>query len=212
MAVHSPAVPRLTGDLDEWDDEANEAIELDGVVAQDVDFAKATRLSVDGSRLDGVGMTAAVLDKLEMTDSECMRLESAGIQTHKANMLRVRMTDSRLTGAEFAEAKFEDCVFQNVKFDDAGFRFASFTRVRFENCILRQADFSNAKFSHVTLTGCELEGANFVSANCKDLDVTTEDLTLAKGLLGLKGATISETQLMQIAPLLASELGFQIAD
>ena len=210
MTIQAPTAPRL-GNVDEWDGEVDDLVEVDGSIVRDADLAGATKLNVDASRLEGVSVTGAVLDKFEVTDSECVRLEGAALHTHKANLLRVHMTDCRLTGSEFAEAEFEDCVFKNVKFDDAGFRFASFKRVRFENCILRQADFSNAKFAHVTLTGCELEGANFVSASCKDVDITTEDLTLAKGLLGLKGATISETQLMQIAPLLAADLGFRVA-
>lgn len=211
MAVQAPISPRLS-DLDEWEGKADDLVEIDRSVVRNANFTEATKLNVDASRLEGVSMTGAVLERLELIDSACVRLEGAALQTHKANMLRVHMTDCRLTGAEFAEAEFEDCIFKNVKFDEAGFRFTSFKRVRFENCILRQADFSGAKFSHVTLTGCELEGANFASASCKDLDITSEDLTLTKGLLGLKGATISETQLMQIAPLLATELGFQVAD
>jgi uncharacterized protein YjbI with pentapeptide repeats len=145
-----------------------------------------------------------------MTDVVCTRLESAALQAYKANLLRVHTADSRFTGAEFAEGHFEDCVFQGAKFDEAGFRFGTFKRVRFENCMLRQADFSNAKLTQVTFTGCNLEAANFVSAACKDVDVTTEDLTTVKGILGLKGATISEVQLLQLAPLLAVELGFRI--
>jgi len=210
--IQNPAAPRLTQSLDPWDDAADELVEIDSAIVREADLVSAKRLSVDASRLESVSLTGAVFDTLEITDSECNRLESAAVQAHKATMLRVCMTDCRLTGSEFAEAEFQDCVFRNVKFDDVGFRFVSFKRVRFEGCILREADFSNAKFSHVVMTDCDLEGANFTSASCKDFDVSAEDLTLVKGLLGLKGATISETQLMQLAPLLASELGFQVIE
>lgn len=210
MAVQMPAAPRLASNLDEWDGVTDEFIEVNDAIVRGADFMSVAKLNVDATRLEAVDLTGAALDRLEMTDSECVRLEGAALRAYKANMLRVRLSESRLTGAEFAEARFEDCTFKNVKFDEAGFRFASFTRVRFENCMLRQADFSNAKFLHVTLTGCDLENASFVSVSCRHVDITTEDLMLVKGLLGLKGATISEMQLMQVAPLLAAELGFHI--
>lgn len=208
--MHAPIVPRLDNDLAVWSDEIEGIIEIDRGLIEEVDFAGAARIAVDASRMSGVTLTGLRLDKLEITDSICAKLEGAALQTYKVNLLRTHITDSRFTGAEFAEGYFEDCVFQGVKFDEIGFRFSSFKRVRFENCMLRQADFSNAKLTQVTFTGCNLESANFVSATCKDVDITTEDLSAVKGILGLKGATISEVQLLQLAPLLATELGFRV--
>jgi len=209
-----PSVPRLAAQLSDWDGDGDgdvsDLLEIDNSLVVLTDLTGVSRLQIDSSKLEGVVLTGLVLDKFELTDSQCLKLEAAALRTHKANLLRVALTDSRLTGAEFADASIEDCVFKNVKFDEAGFRFASFKRVRFEDCMLRQADFSNAKFEQVTFTGCDLDGTVFVSATCKDVDITTENLTTAKGILGLKGATISEVQLMQIAPLLAAELGFRV--
>jgi len=207
-----PIAPRLPAQLSAWDDEITDSLEIDNSLIRLTDFTGVARLQVDGSKLVGTLLTGLVLDKFELTDSLGTKLEAAALRTHKANLLRVMLTDSRLTGAEFAEAHIEDCTFKNVKFDEAGFRFASFKRVRFEDCMLRQADFSSAKFEQVIFTGCDLDSTNFMSAHCKDLDVTTEDLTTVKSILGLKGATISEVQLMQLAPLLAAELGFHIQE
>jgi len=209
--ITSPVTPKLSAQLDAWDEPNDGVLEIDQSLVEQADFTGATRINVDGSKLVGVTMTGAILEKFECSDTEWIKLEAAAVQAYRTNLLRVTMTDCRLTGAEFAEGHFEDCVFKNVKFDEAGFRFASFKRVRFENCMLRAADFSNAKLSQVTFTGCDLEEANFVSANCANVDITTEDVTAVEGILGLKGATISTEQLMQLAPLLASELGFQVA-
>jgi uncharacterized protein YjbI with pentapeptide repeats len=212
MKIVSPFEPRIGKDLESWHSTYVDIAEIDRNVVQDVDFAGATRINADVSRIEGSILTGLSLDKFEMSDVVAVKLEAAALQAYKTRMLRVEVSDSRLTGSEFAEGSFEDCVFRNVKFDEAGFRFARFKRVRFVNCMLRKVDFSNAKFEHVTFIGCDLEETNFVSAECKSVDVTTEDLATVKGLLGLKGATISTEQLMQLAPLLASELGFHVED
>ena len=210
--ITPPASPKLPAQLDEWAELADDELELEAVSVNGADCTVARRVAIDGSRLVTVTMAGAVLDKLGCTDTQISKLEAAGLQAYKASFLRVSLTDCRLTGAELAEGMFEDCVFKNVKFDETGFRFARFTRVRFENCMLRAADFSKAQFKQVTFTGCDLEAANFVSAQCDKVDITGEDLTQVKGLLGLKGATISSEQLMLLAPLLASELGFVIQE
>jgi uncharacterized protein YjbI with pentapeptide repeats len=209
----TPIAPKLSSaGLDLWDEDVTVELEIDGTLVRNQDLSSVTKLYADGSRFEGVALTGALLDKCELTDVACAKLEAAALQAYKANLLRVSLSDCRLTGVEFAEACFEDCTFKNVKFDQAGFRFASFKRVRFENCMLQQADFSNAQLSHVVFVECSLNEANFVSANCSSTNITGEDLTNVKGILGLKGATISSEQLMQLAPLLAAELGFRIED
>jgi uncharacterized protein YjbI with pentapeptide repeats len=209
LAPKHPVIPRqLDGDIEL----ADSRWEVDQAHVVGTDFAGAVAISISVSKMENCDAMGMTVELFELSDVECVRFEAAALQAYKANLLRVALTDCRLTGVELAEGHFEDCVFKNVKFDNAGFRFATFKRVRFENCILRQADFSSAKFSHVTFTDCDLEAANFASAHCTTVDVTNQDLSLAKGILGLKGATISTEQLIQLAPLLASELGFHIED
>jgi len=174
------------------------------------DWTDCTSAIIDSSKIESTLLSAVTLDKSELTDVVCTKLEAAALQAYKTKFLRVEFSDCRLTGSEFAEGQFEDCTFSNVKFDQAGFRFASLKRVRFENCNLRAIDFSNAKFSQVTFVGCDVGEANFVSASCSNVDISGQELTGIKGILGLKGSTISEEQLMQLAPLLASELGFNV--
>jgi uncharacterized protein YjbI with pentapeptide repeats len=210
--IADPIAPKIPPQLDAWSEDAGPEIEIDRALAKGLDCTASTKISADASRIESMVVTGAALDTFELTDVACTKLEGAAVRAYKTNLLRVALADCRLTGAEFAEGNFEDCTFRNVKFDEAGFRFATFKRVRFENCILRQADFSNAKLSQVTFTGCDLEATNFVSASCTNVDITGEDFTQVKGVLGLKGATISTEQLMQLAPLLASELGFRVKD
>ena len=139
-------------------------------------------------------------------------MDAAGMQAYKANLLRVCVADSRFTGAEFAESCFEDCTFKNVVFNAAGFRFAIFKRVVFDGCVLRATDFGSASLTNVRFVGCNFEDAIFASAKCQNVDITTEDITGVKGVLGLKGCLISQVQLGQLAPLLAAELGFHVVD
>ena len=120
--ITSPVTPKLSAQLDAWAEPNDGVLEIDQSLVEQADFTGATRINVDGSKLVGVTMTGAILEKFECSDTEWIKLEAAAVQAYRTNLLRVTMTDCRLTGAEFAEGHFEDCVFKNVKFDEAGFR------------------------------------------------------------------------------------------
>lgn len=212
VKVQLPVAPNVPVTLATQDVDVESDMEIDEAWVENIDFASATRVIIAASHLLRAAFTGLSLDKLEMTDVVCDKAEGAALGAYKANLLRVSMADCRFIGAEFAEGHFEDCTFRNIKFDEAGFRFATFKRVRFDGCILRQADFTNAKLTHVTFDNCDLDGTNFVSAHCGAVDVSGESLAQVRGLLGLKGATISAEQLIQLAPLLASELGFHVKE
>lgn len=207
-----PQVPTLPAQLDMWSDDLAPELDLDleDCAVQDEDFSVVQRLFADGCKFTRVQLAGTVLEKCQLSECILSRIEAAGMRASDAAWLRVATRDSRLTGADLGTAFLEDCVFKNVKFDEAGLRFATLKRVRFEDCVLRGADFSGAKLSNVTFSGCELEGANFDNAACKAVDLRGEVLTGVKGVLGLKGATISSDQLVQLAPLLAADLGLDV--
>lgn len=208
----SVAKPQLSQALNEVGIDTNSENELElrdcKVNGQELSFAK--NLQVDNCRIESSTLASAKLNKFDATDAILERLEAAGAQSRQTAILRVQLQNSRFTGADFPEAHFEDCHFKNVKFDEAGFRFASFKRVIFENCVLKRADFSHAKLTKVKFEGCDLELTNFDTVTCVEVDLGSENLSSCQGILGLKGAIITDEQLIQIAPLLANELGFKL--
>ncbi len=213
--ILEPTLPRLPGELedfqfvhpgqDEWLDIINNLVLKE-------ELKSIQKLRVEASKLSGTLMNGLKLDKCELSDVAVKAADITAFQTYKASFQRVSFVDTRATGADFAEGYFEDCLFKNVKLDEAGFRMAQFKRVCFENCVLNKTDFYQAKLSQVRFENCELEYTSFDQALCKSVDLRGENLSLIKGILGLKHAIISQEQLIQIAPLLAHELNFSISD
>lgn len=211
--ISSPIAPTIPAELEEFrlgKIDPDEWLDVDEAVASEIDFTGVQKLRIEHSRLNGAMLSSLALDKFEVSNAEFTKIELTGLRSYKASVTKAVFSDSRATGADFAEGYFEDCVFKNMKFDEAGFRMASFKRVRFENCVLSKADFYEAKLAHVIFENCTLEETNFNKAVCSAVDLRGEDLSLVKGIVGLKGAFISEEQLIQIAPLLAHELGFRV--
>jgi Pentapeptide repeats (9 copies) len=207
----TPAKPRFLASLPLINVANKTEVDISENEIHDANFSKTQRLDVEGCKLDRINLNAK-LDKFSISDSLLRHIEGVGLRSYKPSFLRVVMEGSRFTGADFGAGSFEDCTFKNVKFDEAGFRFTHFKRVRFEQCVLHEADFSEAKFTHASFEGCDLELTNFDKAVCKYVDLRGENLTSVKGILGLKGATITNEQLIHIAPMLAAELDFTVND
>ena len=210
ITILLPVAPKLPAHLEAWSGRVEPEVELADCAVSNVDFGEVQRLHIDSSRLVNVQCVGAAFAKLQIADATAQRLTAVGMRAPESSCLRAVIQNSRLTGADFGAALFEDCIFENIKFDEAGFRFATFKRVRFTDCVLREADFKGAKLMNVYFSGCDLEGANFENATCQAVDLRSEPLTGIKGVLGLKGAVITSEQLIQIAPLLAIEVGLVI--
>lgn len=212
--ILEPIRPRIPESLEAYKLEkikADEWLEISHNLVDGVSFSDVLRINIESSKLVKCSLLSLRLDKLEVHNTLIEKTEAAAFQALKSSYSKVIFSDSRMTGADFGGASFEDCVFQNVKLDEAGFKMASFKKVQFIGCVLSNADFYQAKLSNVSFVGCELEGTNFDSMACKAVDLRGENLSLIKGVLGLKGVRISNEQLYQVAPLLAHELGFKIS-
>lgn len=212
QAIAKPLMPRLLPQLEVWGGRVANKIEAEGCAVGDVDFSVAKRFEAEACRFSATSFAAAKFEKLHISDSVLERVEAAGMQAPDSAWLRVEVTNSRLTGVDLGAGLLEDCVFMNVKLDEAGLRFATLKRVKFESCVLRGLDFSGAKLTDVSFDECELDGTNFDNTICKNVDLRSENLAAIKGVQGLRGATVSSEQLIQLAPLLSAEAGLDVVD
>lgn len=76
--------------------------------------------------------------------------------------------------------------------------------------MISDADFNNATLKNVEFIGCTITGISFSSARMDNVDLSGSYIENVKGVRNLKGATIGDDQLIQLAPLLAAEAGLKI--
>ena len=209
-AIAPPAAPKLSLQLDDWQGEAAADVELEQCLVQDADFTDVKKLEIDNCSISAATLSGATVEKLYCSDAKLTHIEAAGLSAPEAVLLRTTVSNSRLTGADLGALQLEDCSFKAVKLDDSGLRFAVLKRVAFTDCVLRGADLTGAKLSHVTFTNCDLDGANFDHAECKSVDMRGEHVATVRGVNGLKGVRVTGEQLIELAPLMAQELGLDV--
>jgi uncharacterized protein YjbI with pentapeptide repeats len=98
------------------------------------------------------------------------------------------------------------------KIDFLNLRQARLRDVVFESCVLVEPDFGGARLERVEFVDCALRAADFTAATLTDVDLRgAAELDIAAGVDRLAGAVISAAQLLDLAPVLAGQLGIRVA-
>ncbi|KJS53140.1 pentapeptide repeat-containing protein [Streptomyces rubellomurinus subsp. indigoferus] len=126
--------------------------------------------------------------------------------------------DSAVTGGVLAGiagygSALRRVVFRGCKLEAVNLRAAVLRDVVFEDCLLRDVDFGEAKLTGVSFPGSTLEEVRLRGATLSKVDLRgAARLDLPDGHQGLRGALISSSQLLDLAPQFAHALGIQVKD
>jgi len=161
--------------------------------------------------LDQLQPRFSQLRSVELLDVQAERIDAANSDWKGAHLRRVTFSDARLTGIDLAEGQLEEVTFKGCRLDYANFRHSRIGQVSFKDCLLTGADFQGATLDATLFSGCELIDADFSKAKLSLVDLRGSKLALAGSVL-LGGAIIDSLQLMELAPVLAHELGITVED
>jgi uncharacterized protein YjbI with pentapeptide repeats len=102
----------------------------------------------------------------------------------------IRVRDCHLGFLNLAGAELEDVTFERCEIGTLDLRTATVNTVAFVDSSLDELNVSGAKLAHVDLSGARLRSL--------------------VGVESLKGAIVSRSQLVDLAPLLAAQLGLEV--
>ncbi|MFI8303709.1 pentapeptide repeat-containing protein [Streptomyces sp. NPDC085927] len=194
-----------------------------GDLEPDGDYDGLEFFEADLSAQDGAGarfmdcvLTGCALDETRLSrarvlDSVLAGVRGVGTDLSGATLRDVEMTDARLGGTQLHGAELERVLVRGGKIDFLNLRSARLRDVVFESCVLVEPDFGGARLERVEFVDCALKGADLSGATLTDVDLRgAASLEIARGVDRLAGAVISTGQLLDLAPVLAGELGIRV--
>ncbi|MDQ0794825.1 pentapeptide repeat-containing protein [Streptomyces sp. B1I3] len=187
--------------------------DYDGVRFEEVDLADA---SGPGARFMDCELRGCVLDRAELVrarfvDSVLTGVRGVGTDLAEASLRDVEIVDARLGGAQLHGAVLERVLVRGGKIDYLNLRRARLKDVVFEGCVLSEADFGDAQLVRVEFRDCVLRRADFSAARMESVDLrAVAELDIARGVERLAGAVISPSQLMELAPAFAAQIGVRV--
>ncbi|MGP4005374.1 pentapeptide repeat-containing protein [Streptomyces sp. 4N124] len=183
-----------------------------------LEFREADLAGQDGggARFMDCALTGCALDETRLhharfLDSVLTAPRGVGTNLAEATLRDVEVVDARLGGTQLHGAVLERVVIRGGKIDYLNLRAARLRDVVFENCVLVEPDFGGARLERVEFPGCVLKEADFTSVTMTDVDLReAAELGIARGIGRLSGAVISTGQLLDLAGVLAGELGIRV--
>lgn len=157
-------------------------------------------------------LSDAKLPRARFGDTGLYAVHGAGIDLAESTWLDcvvqgARLGAVQLYGAELRRVRFEAC-----KIEFLNLRGATLVDCQFVDCQLVEPDLSESTLTRVSFDGTRLVTPELGRATLRDVDLSAAELHGPRGLTGLKGATISRLQLLDLAPALADELGIRVGD
>jgi uncharacterized protein YjbI with pentapeptide repeats len=185
---------------------------VDGVLVDKADMSgcRASSVRFNDMGLRSVDLSSSDLRGLRFSDVLGESVNAANASWRGVQMRRVTFDSSTLVGIDLAESALTATTFSACKLDLANLRMSTIEDVVFVGCSLREADLLGATLRTVRFAGCDLESADFTKATLEMVDVRTSNIGTIRGVASLKGAIVDGSQLIDLAPALAVELGIRV--
>lgn len=178
--------------------------DLSGVDARDARFLGCV---LSRLRADGLALAGARLVDVRMT---CLAATEAPWRS--STWQEVLVEDCRVGALDLSGAQWTRVAVRGGRFDFVNLRDATLTDVTFSGCDLREVDLSGATLTRVRFEDCRVGHLDVTSAHLSGVDLSGADLEAVSGVGSLRGARVSQVQLIRLAPSLAEHLGVDLAE
>ena len=173
---------------------------------QDLQFWSFTDCEFRQTDLAGTRLRGARMSEVIMTE-----IDPPVFSAPRSSWQNVEVIDSRLGLAELYESTMRSVTIARSKINYLNARTADWQDVRFTDCTLDELDLTEATVTRLAFAGCRIGTLTVTGARLTDVDLRDVRLEMINGLAGLSGAWISETQLAEMAPLLAAHLEIRVS-
>lgn len=120
------------------------------------------------------------------------------------------MRDCRIGALLAFGAELLRVSFLGGRLDYVNLRGATLAQTQFVDCRIAELDLGAAALKEVRFVGCRIDRLVLAESTLQAVDLRGAELTEVERLDRLAGATLTETQLLQLAPALAQTLGIRI--
>ena len=178
----------------------------------DADFGEQDLGSTSfvGGSFERVRMTDPTLRGAQFADCSFGDLDAAVLSAPRSSWRSITVTGSRIGSGEAYESTWRSVLIEGSKINYLNLRSAEWRDVVLRDCVIDELDLSYAKVSRLAVVRCRIGTLDVSHATLVDVDLRGASLSTVNGLDGLDGAWINQTQLLELAPLIAGHLGIRI--
>ena len=177
-------------------------LDLAGQSADDAAFlgCRLGRCGLDGVSMRRARIAECLLDELRATSVD------AADSIWRDTLVTVRRVGALLAiGASWSSVRV-----RGGRIDLLDLSGAKLRGVALEGCAVGELDLGTAEARDISFEGCEIELLDVTGARLVAADFTGATIGGVRGVDGLRGATITPAQLVDLAPQMAAHLGLKV--
>jgi uncharacterized protein YjbI with pentapeptide repeats len=203
--ISLPALTMFSGSLEPHADyDAIDFVDLD-LSGQDGTDASFLECRMHRCRLDGASMRRA-----RITESLLSDLHGASIDFTDSTWRDSHITGGRLGAVTLVGATWTGIRVRGSHLGFVNLAGAHLDDVVFDGCEIDSLDARTAELHSVAFIDCRLDELNVAGATLSSVDLSGARLRTIVGVESLRGAIVSHEQLMDLAPLLAAQVGLEV--
>lgn len=201
-----PALTRWPAPLleDHGDYEALELVERD-VAGQSAVSASFMGCRIERSRLDDLDLRRA-----RITDSLLADIDATSLNAGDGTWRETLVTGGRIGALTASSASWSGVRLRGIKLDFLDLNGAKVSNTVIEDCVIGELELAEADLRQVRFPGSSIGILGSAGARLTDVDLSGARLRTIGSIAGLRGATLSADQLIDLAPLLAAHVGIRI--
>jgi uncharacterized protein YjbI with pentapeptide repeats len=155
--------------------------------------------------LDGTSLRRARIAESLLSDLHAATLDFADSTWRDALLIGGRLGAVTLVGATWTGIRVRGSHLGFVNLSGAHLQ-----DVTFEGCEVDSLDLRGAELTSVVFVDCRIDELDVAGATLEAVDLSGAHLRTLVGVESLRGAIIGQQQLVDLAPLLAAQLGLAV--
>jgi uncharacterized protein YjbI with pentapeptide repeats len=172
---------------------------------QDASDARFLDCRLERCGLDGLSLRRARIVESLLADVHGTTVDAAESTWRGSHVSGGRLGAMSLAGATWTGIRVRSCHLGFLSV--AG---AHLEDVIFESCEIGGLDARSAELHSITFIDCAVDELNVAGATLSAVDLSGARLRSLIGVESLRGAIVSHEQLVDLAPLLATQLGLEV--
>ncbi|GHG60289.1 hypothetical protein GCM10012320_34800 [Sinomonas cellulolyticus] len=145
-------------------------------------------------------------------DCRFVRLSAPSLAAPRSRWRGVEIEASRIGSAELYDAELSGVLVTGCKLGYVNLRAATLGDVKFVDCAIDELDLGGATATRVAFEGTRVDALDATAAALTHVDLRGARLHRVAGVDGLRGATVSSIQAVELAELMAVRLGIDVRD
>lgn len=165
-----------------------------------------------GCRFERCGLDGVTMRRVRIAECRLEELRATSLDTADSTWRDTLLSVGRVGALLAPGAAWSSVRVRGGRLDLVDLSGTNLQDVVLEGCAIGELDLSTAVARDIALEDCKVEILDVSGARLTRADLTGAVLGAVRGVAGLRGATITPAQLLDVAPGLAAHLGIRVRD